>query len=32
MNNNGLVLKNLSVKTAENEEELLNILFIGDTN
>lgn len=32
MNQNGLVLKNLSVRAAKDEEELLNILFIGDTN
>ena len=27
-----LVLKNLSVHRAENEEDALNLLFIGDTN
>ena len=26
------VLKNLSVHRAENEEDALNLLFIGDTN
>ena len=26
------VLKNLSVPRAENEEDALNLLFIGDTN
>ena len=30
--NDGLVLKNLSIKKATNIEEMLNILFIGDTN
>ena len=27
-----LILKNLSIQKAENEEDLLNTLFIGDTN
>jgi kinesin family protein 6/9 len=26
------ILKNLSVHRAENEEDALNLLFIGDTN
>lgn len=30
--NEGLVLKNLSIKKAANIEEMLNILFVGDTN
>ena len=25
-------LKNLSIHTAQNEEEALNLLFLGDTN
>ncbi len=32
-NQNGeFVMKNLSIHRAENEEEALNLLFIGDTN
>jgi kinesin family protein 6/9 len=30
--NEQFVLKNLSVHRAENEEDALNLLFIGDTN
>ena len=30
--NDQFVLKNLSVHRAENEEDALNLLFIGDTN
>lgn len=30
--NEGLVLKNLSIKKAESVEDMLNILFVGDTN
>lgn len=29
---NNIHLKNLSVHTAANEEEALNLLFLGDTN
>ncbi len=32
MKNSGLILKNLSINKAKDEEDLLNILFIGDTN
>jgi kinesin family protein 6/9 len=32
LNNEQYVLKNLSVHRAENEEDALNLLFIGDTN
>ena len=30
--NEAFVLKNLSVHRADNEEDALNLLFIGDTN
>lgn len=32
LNEDQYVLKNLSVHRAENEEDALNLLFIGDTN
>ena len=32
LKNSGIILKNLSIHKAKNEEDLLNILFIGDTN
>lgn len=32
MKNEGLILKNISIKKASTVEEMLNILFIGDTN
>ena len=32
LNDDGLILKNLSTKKAEVEEDLLQMLFIGDTN
>lgn len=32
LNDDGLILKNLSTKKAEAEEDLLQMLFIGDTN
>ncbi len=32
MKNDGLILKNISIKKAESVEDMLNILFIGDTN